>query len=461
MIFDGDSIPPAGGHAALASGARRWLLGAAASLCLLGSGCAYLTTYTKQVDLNAGSALSVDVKQRIVFSQSVLVDRKDASSGKVTATCAEPSPDALTVLGASGGLSFNGGAAGADKVVNLSGAFAENGAFVGLRTQSIQLLRDQLYRLCEGYASGAINDSEFKAMQRRFQSTVMGLLAIEQLTHPVVAGQALLLSSAGAQAGAGAADAAVTAAQQRVDEQRQKVTDAQKDLNLKKAAVAKDSADVTDNAAQVAAETAKDKDSAAIPGLVTAGKTLQTKLATDLTDQDNSALQLKKEEEVLALDMRALRQAQSRSSAEASGGGSLGVAARATSDASASLSSAVKEIVIEVNRSYTRDECLELLARSAGGKLPDFGSALRDLCVGVVSADHAERLALVELRRTEAEWKVLQAKAEVLKAQAESDKLALQKDGAAAAAKVDADAVPKAAVPPKGKARAAPPKTKG
>ena len=381
-----------------------------------GTGCAYLTTYNKQVDLGGVGAVAMDVKQRVVFSQSVTANKGQPDETKFIATCAEPSPDALTVLGASGGLSFSGGAPGADKTVNLTGAFAENGAFVGLRTQSIQLLRDQLYRLCEGYASGAVNDAEFKSMQRRFQSTVMGLLAIEQLTKPVVAGQAILFSSAQSQAGAGAGDAAVTAAQQRVDDQRQKVTDAQKELNTKKAAVAKDNSDIADNAAQVGAETAKDKDSTTIPSLVSAGKTLQAKLATDTTDQDNAALQLKKEEDVLTLDLRSLRQAQSRSTADAGGGGAFGAAARAAGDASASMASAVKDIVVEVNRSYTRDECLELMSRHAAKGAAPLPASLDALCVSVVQADAEDRRSLIEIRRIEAETKLIIARADMRQA---------------------------------------------
>ena len=173
------------------------------------TGCAYLTTFNRPIDLRAGS-VAMDVKQRVVFSQnrtSFTIDGKPYSNVVV---CAEPSPDALTVLGASGGLSLSNG----QSVANATGGLSESGAFVGLRTQSIQLLRDAMYRLCEGYASGAVTDTDFAAMQRRYQSTMMGLIAIEQLTRPVIAGQALLTSAAASQSGASSGDAAVDKAQQ-------------------------------------------------------------------------------------------------------------------------------------------------------------------------------------------------------------------------------------------------------
>jgi len=107
-------------------------------------GCAYLTTYNKPIDLK-DSSVSLDVKQRVVFSQ-----KREARDGEREGivVCAEPSPDALTILGVSGGLNASDGTRAASAAVGL----AESGAFVGLRTQSIQLLRDAMYRLCEGYA---------------------------------------------------------------------------------------------------------------------------------------------------------------------------------------------------------------------------------------------------------------------------------------------------------------------
>ena len=107
----------------------------------------------------------MDVKQRVVFSQKRPPDKDDKGDAKgnsAVMVCAEPSPDALTVLGVSGGLSLNNGQSATNATADLS----ESGAFVGLRTQSIQLLRDAMYRLCEGYASGAVTDTDFAAMQR-------------------------------------------------------------------------------------------------------------------------------------------------------------------------------------------------------------------------------------------------------------------------------------------------------
>lgn len=94
---------------------------------------------------------------------------------KVRIVCPEPSPDALKAIAASGSLSK------AD-VLAISGAYQESGANIGLRTQSIQLLRDQLYSLCQAYANGVINRDIYMMYLTRNQRNTIAILAIEQLT---------------------------------------------------------------------------------------------------------------------------------------------------------------------------------------------------------------------------------------------------------------------------------------
>lgn len=158
--------------------------------------------------------LSIDAKQRVVLFATI-PDPKDTEhksdpihARKLTITCAEPSPDALSVLSASlgGGLQDSAGVA-----ANLASSQSESGASIGLRTQSIQLLRDGMYRLCEGYAAGAITAEEFNRQQRRYQNLMLALLAIEQLSGAVVAQQVSLgggsaSASVGEQASQAAAD---------------------------------------------------------------------------------------------------------------------------------------------------------------------------------------------------------------------------------------------------------------
>lgn len=120
------------------------------------------------------------------------IQKRAILSGSITPTarvCAEPSPDAMSAMAmeaaAKGGVP--------SKVqVELSAALQQSAAFVGLRTTSIQLLRDFGYRLCEAFLSGGIDQGEYDLLMRRFQKNVVALLAIEQLTGAVKAPPVIL-----------------------------------------------------------------------------------------------------------------------------------------------------------------------------------------------------------------------------------------------------------------------------
>ena len=122
-----------------------------------------------------GSGEKMDIQKRAILS---------GSASPTARVCAEPSPDAMSAMAmeaaAKGGVP--------SKVqVELSAALQQSAAFVGLRTSSIQLLRDFGYRLCEAYLSGAISPGQYDLLMRRFQKNVVALLAIEQLTGAVKA----------------------------------------------------------------------------------------------------------------------------------------------------------------------------------------------------------------------------------------------------------------------------------
>jgi hypothetical protein len=141
--------------------------------------CADFNSINRKTELpfsgdSEGVAIHLDAKQRIVFAK------------QFGAICAEPSPDALSAfanaLGA--GVSVPQEAAG-----SVSLALQESASSIGLRTQSIQLLRDALYRTCEAYYGRAINSAQLMELHTRFQDVMVGILAIEQLTGATVAKQ--------------------------------------------------------------------------------------------------------------------------------------------------------------------------------------------------------------------------------------------------------------------------------
>ncbi|MGE7991002.1 hypothetical protein ACQKPE_08120 [Pseudomonas sp. NPDC089554] len=94
---------------------------------------------------------------------------------KIKVMCAEPSPDALKTLAASMNVEKQ-------EVATIAAAYSEAGANIGLRTHTIQLLRDQLFAICQGFANEGISAPAYQMMLTRNQRNTVALMAIEQLT---------------------------------------------------------------------------------------------------------------------------------------------------------------------------------------------------------------------------------------------------------------------------------------
>lgn len=125
----------------------------------------------------------VDAEQRAVLSNA-----EDPSR----IVCAEPAPDALSAIAASAGLSVSD----LSQSIALQGSTSETAANIGLRTQTIQSLRDGYYRICEARMNG-MPQVQYSMMLRRFQSNMIALLAIEQLTGAIKGSEAVVSSVAG------------------------------------------------------------------------------------------------------------------------------------------------------------------------------------------------------------------------------------------------------------------------
>nr|VFK40175.1 MAG: hypothetical protein BECKSD772F_GA0070984_10568 [Candidatus Kentron sp. SD]VFK45728.1 MAG: hypothetical protein BECKSD772E_GA0070983_10598 [Candidatus Kentron sp. SD] len=174
---------------------------------LLMVGCANQNSIYRTFDISKGESPMVDIRQRavLVAPNKKVTDKFDKESGKLTEkttsekmfVCAEPSPDAMASLAyelaAKGGVE---GKAGGE----MAFAMHDSAAFTGIRTQSIQLLRDFGYRLCESHLSGAISSAQYDLLMRRFQKNTVALLAIEQLTGAVKSPPIVLTSSGKAEA---------------------------------------------------------------------------------------------------------------------------------------------------------------------------------------------------------------------------------------------------------------------
>lgn len=119
-----------------------------------------------------GIAVHLDAAQRVLV----------ASKGVY---CAEPSPDAIKALAATIGLELKG--MSDTDATKLTGSLQEMIAHTGVRTQSTTLMRDALYRICEAYHNGQLEEASVLHLLARSQDLTAVVLAIEQLTTNVFA----------------------------------------------------------------------------------------------------------------------------------------------------------------------------------------------------------------------------------------------------------------------------------
>jgi hypothetical protein len=329
-----------------------------AACATLLTGCANWNSIHHDFRPDSGDSLAIDANQRVVYT----VTKKYGKDVEWKAFCAEPSPDALSALSASLGLDV----AVASKAIGAAFASQEAAASIGLRTQTIQTLRDGMYRLCEGYASGALDDTGFARLQRRYQAIMLGLLAIEQLTGAVVANQAVLNGSAGAKLGQSLSHITVL-----VNETRSKSIAAKNDLTAKTAAA--DTALAEKTKAEDALKAATDK----ATGVGAATAALKEKSdAAEKADAAKKKAALEEATQAAELaNLESLRKDLDRATAIAATSGSLvavSTAAKGPPDSAAFVQAAdtIKEIVTTiVEHDYTKETCMDAMTSQSARSL--------------------------------------------------------------------------------------------
>lgn len=112
------------------------------------------------------SILTVDAKQRNVLINSKLQ------------MCAEAAPDVFSAINAAAALEADVAA----KAGKASASIAETVGTIE-RTQTINLLRESMFRTCERYLNGAIGPAQLVVQAARDQRAMVKILAIEQLTR--------------------------------------------------------------------------------------------------------------------------------------------------------------------------------------------------------------------------------------------------------------------------------------
>lgn len=156
---------------------------------ILISGCGNWDAVHIDHDFSNNNSATLDIKTRAIISndltrKTLIKDSQGLTTQekieKLNRICAEPSPDAMTAYAAQ--LAGEYDVAGQSSV-GLAGSYQGSAAFVGMRSQTIQLLRDQLYRLCEANMNGWLTPSHYEMLLSRNQRYTLALMAIENLAQ--------------------------------------------------------------------------------------------------------------------------------------------------------------------------------------------------------------------------------------------------------------------------------------
>lgn len=401
-------------------------------------GCAYLTTFKSDLG-NPDVGVSIDAKQRVVLMGPVETEEErdvlvplggDKNKAKPTSSadaditrpgvpapddgastqtlrtvtkkhrriCAEPSPDALAVLGASFGASFFD----EKRTAQIATALGESATSIGLRTTSIQLMRDAMYRACEAYLSGGISARDYADLQAHSQNLIVGLLAIEQLTGAVQAQQVSLTSNSGAGGLATSAEEedaykmqqiATAAAEQDMKDAEEKAKKADDAVIAKK----KEIDDLKNATPPADAATLKPHEDALLG--------LNEKLQTAQKEKNGKAIIYRIEKEHEKFKKEALDHARTRIRSTVSGSSEFATSTKGgmSEQTAAGLATSVSNIVTQImSMSVGTQKCINIISSDSFGKLETIQkTALISHCEKISTSESKERDAFIQRRALE------------------------------------------------------------
>ena len=349
------------------------------SIALTACGANFNSIY-RDTELGSSDRLvSTDAKQRVILRQ------KRGKDGALV-TCFEPSPDAFSVFAATA----SGNVDVVDKVTAaLSGTSAESGANIGLRTQTITVLRDQGFRACEAYANEGIHPEDYQQLLRRNQILSTATLAIEQLTGAVVgasaavaAGGSLEIDQDAVASATGkvaeAADAvkvaegALTNSKSKRDTQQKIVKEKQEEVTLAEAGLTEKKDLPADNQERIQAEAKLENANTALTEEI--GKL--TPLEEDVVSKQ-AVLDGKKE--ALQVYEQALRSAQTPNQESKTATSTTGAEVRA---AIPGVANAVQNIV---ELAFTKTHLIEFCQTLWSGTIDDAPDEATDICNRVLT----------------------------------------------------------------------------
>jgi len=319
-------------------------------------GCANLMTIDRSTSLPLdGEVVHLDAPQRVVIS-----NRKGL-------VCAEPSPDALQAYAASVGASFS--TPSKEFAAALAASLAGSSGSIGLRTQSITLMRDHLFRICEAYYNGKVDKDQTVQLIQRSQDLTLAILAIEQLTGAVVARQVVLGGSTSAEITANVSNtqAALDRAVALEELKREAFEKAKAEVGTRAKAL-----EETD-ASMKAAKDKKDANGKPAPDNEELKKLTpqREQQATDLADAktalalaESSYANAKKSKEVIEANFnRAIADAKTNATAGGELGGNVG-RTNISSETASVIASATTDIVDRVvNKTYLTNFCILFMAK--------------------------------------------------------------------------------------------------
>jgi hypothetical protein len=237
---------------------RRNIAVAVVGMVALG-GCAEWSSIQHEFAAAPDKVATIDAKQRVVAIQKIAL----SSGGSRVSVCVEQSPDVFSFL--SGSLSLSAETKGV--AAALAAAIAESGGSLAFRTQVTQAQSNLLYGICQMHAAGALSDRAVRTELRRFQQTLLGILAIEQLTAPTrgqPVQQILTTSSASVGKDVEIAQSKVDDAKKEKDDARTALDNATKDATNEKPADGQPESDAYKAAVKVKEKKQKDLDKAAV-----------------------------------------------------------------------------------------------------------------------------------------------------------------------------------------------------
>lgn len=362
------------------------------------SGCAaWFTHYNNKEEIPKEHAVFIDAKQRALYA----VEKKKGTDIVFSGYCAEPSPDTLSALAATLGVDLTVADEGK---LGVSNTLAESAANIGVRTAAIQALRDFMYRNCEAYALGGISEFGIETLQRRFQSTMIGILAIEQLTGAVQSPPVTIVS----ETSAGSPDAildltnksavaleALNNAKEAEKTQKEKTNTASEETKKSQETLDKHSNEIKALEAKKAAGTATTPEE---DNKLAAKDTKNKELSDDLNSKKETEKKAKESLETASTTTKKAQQAynsiETSRVAALTGGGKAKtsasyaeqIKASSLSDSTAQhISTAVENIVkTTTDLSYWSEVCTTLIGQNAKKK-PAKGSPL-EVCTELLAA---------------------------------------------------------------------------